>query len=50
VNKVECLHRMKFADRDNVQSAVDEYVHFYNFEHIEQKNGSTPLEKRNKVV
>lgn len=48
--KVECLHRMKFADRDDVQSAVDEYVHFYNFERIDLKNGSTPFEIRSKAV
>ncbi len=48
--KVECLHRMKFADIEAVQYAVDEYVHFYNYERIDLKHGSTPFELRSKAV
>lgn len=42
--KVECLYRRKFANRDEVQQTVNEYVHFYNFQRIHLKNGLTPFE------
>lgn len=42
--KVECLYRRKFANRDEVEQAVAEYVHFYNFQRIHLKNGLTPFE------
>ena len=42
--KVECLYRRKFANRDEVQQIVNEYVHFYNFQRIHLKNGLTPFE------
>ena len=33
-----------------VEQAVDEYVHFYNFERINMKNGLTPFEIRSKAA
>lgn len=48
--KTECLYRTKFSCRAEVEQAVAEYVHFYNFERIDLKNGLTPFEIRSKTV
>ena len=48
--KTECLYRMDFADRSQVERAVAEYVQFYNFERINLKNGLTPNEIRSKAA
>lgn len=48
--KTECLYRMKFACRDEVEQAVAEYVQFYNYERINLKNGLTPSEIRSKAA
>lgn len=48
--KTECLYRTKFSCRAQVEQAVAEYVHFYNFERIDLKNGLTPFEIRSKAV
>lgn len=48
--KVECLYRRRFANRDEVDQAVSEYVHFYNFQRINLKNGLTPFEIRSKAA
>lgn len=48
--KAECLHWIKFSCRAEVVLAVAEYVHFYNFERINLKNGLTPFEIRCKAV
>ena len=48
--KSECLHRMKFANRAEVEQAVAEYVQFYNFERINLKDGLTPYEIRSKAA
>lgn len=48
--KTECLYRMRFSCRSEVEHAVDEYVHFYNYERINLKNGLTPYEIRSKAV
>lgn len=42
--KTECLNRMKFLSKSDVEQAVAEYVQFYNFECINLKNGLTPFE------
>ena len=42
--KTECLYRMKFSCRAQVEQAVAEYVQFYNFERINLKDGLTPFE------
>ena len=41
---VECLYRRKFANRDEVEQAVSEYVQFYHFQRIHLKNGLIPFE------
>ena len=48
--KTECLHRLKFSCKAEVEQAVDEYVQFYNFERINMKNGLTPFEIRSKAA
>jgi len=48
--KTECLYRMKFACRGEVEQAVAEYVQFYNYERINLKDGFTPFEIRSKAV
>ena len=48
--KTEFLYRMKFSGRSEVEQAVAEYVHFYNFERINLKNGLTPFEIWSKAV
>ena len=48
--KSECLNRMKFANRAEVELAVAEYVQFYNFERINLKDGLTPFEIRSKAA
>lgn len=41
---------MRFTDRAEVESAVDEYMQFYNFERIDMKNGLTPDEIRSEAM
>ena len=48
--KSECLNRMKFTDTIQLEKAVEEYVHFYNYERITMKNGLTPYEIRSKAT
>ena len=48
--KCECLNRMRFSNRDEVEAAVAEYMQFYNFERINMKNGLTPDEIRSKAA
>ena len=48
--KTECLHRMNFSCKAEVEQAVAEYVQFYNFERINLKNGLTPFEIRSKAA
>lgn len=48
--KTECLYRMKFSCRAEVEQTVAEYIQFYNFERINLKNGLTPFEIRSKAV
>ena len=48
--KSECLNRMKFSNRSEVEQVVAEYVQFYNFERINLKDGLTPYEIRSKAA
>jgi putative transposase len=48
--KTECLARLRFYCREEVEEAVAEYVQFYNFERINLKNGLTPFEIRSKAA
>ena len=48
--KTECLYRASFRSKSDVELLVAEYVHFYNFQRINLKNGLTPLEIRCKTA
>lgn len=48
--KTECLSRLRFSSRTEVEEAVAEYVQFYNFERIDMNNGLTPFEIRSKAA
>lgn len=44
--KTECIYRQKIRTIQQAKNLVDEYIHFYNFERIQLKNGQTPFEFR----
>ncbi|MCI8441912.1 MAG: IS3 family transposase [Provencibacterium sp.] len=48
--KTECLYRLNFSCRAEVEQALAEYVLFYSFERINLKNGLTPCEIRSKAA
>ncbi|MDD2994413.1 MAG: IS3 family transposase, partial [Pygmaiobacter sp.] len=48
--KTECLYRMSFSCRTEVEQAISEYVQFYNYERINMKDGLTPFEIRSKAA
>ena len=48
--KTECLSRLRFSSRTEVEEAVAKYVQFYNFERIDMNNGLTPFEIRSKAA
>ena len=48
--KSECLNRMSFSSKADLEQAVAEYVQFYNFERINLKDGLTPFEIRSKAA
>ena len=48
--KTDCLYRIKFFCRADVEQAVAEYVQFYNYELIHLKSGLTPSEIRSKAA
>lgn len=48
--KSECLYRAHYTTRSEVEELIAQYVHFYNFERINLKNGLTPYEIRSKAA
>ncbi|MBP3649223.1 MAG: IS3 family transposase, partial [Clostridia bacterium] len=44
-----CLYRSSFSTRSEVETLIEDYVHFYNFERISLKTGLTPVEFRSKA-
>ena len=48
--KTECIYRQNIASIGQAQKLVFDYIHFYNFERIQLKNGLTPFEKRCQTV
>ena len=48
--KCECLYRAHYSTKAEVEQLVGEYVHFYNYERINLKNGLTPVEIRSKAA
>ena len=48
--KCECLNRVTIPDRATLERLTQEYIHFYNYERINMKNGLTPFEIRSKAA
>ena len=48
--KCECLYRAHYSTKAEVEQLVGEYVHFYNYERINLKDGLTPVEIRSKAA
>lgn len=44
--KSECINRCQSNSFQQAQQLIDQYIHFYNYERIQLKNGLTPFEKR----
>ena len=48
--KSECLYRAHYSSRQQVEQLITEYIHFYNYERINLKDGLTPIEIRSKAA
>jgi len=48
--KCECLYRAHYSTKAEVQQLIAEYIHFYNYERINLKDGLTPVEIRSKAA
>ena len=48
--KTECINRVKIETYDDAMELIDNYIYFYNNEHIQLKTKLTPLEKRCQYV
>jgi len=44
--KTECIYRLKPKTMKEAKSAIDAYIHFYNYERIQLKTGMAPLTQR----
>lgn len=44
--KTECIYRQKILSIQQARDFIHEYIHFYNYERIQLKNGQTPFESR----
>ena len=44
--KTECIHRMKIPTFEDARTLIDDYIFFYNHQHIQTKTKLTPLELR----
>ena len=44
--KTECIYRHKPATFSEANEMIDRYIHFYNHERIQLKNGEAPLARR----
>lgn len=48
--KSEWIRRQKIQTMKDAKMLIHEYIHFYNFERIQTKNGHTPFEIRSMTV
>ena len=48
--KFECLYRVRYATRSEAEELIAQYVHFFNFERINFKNGLYPYESNSKAA
>lgn len=44
--KTECIYRQKIATFQQARELIDEFIYFYNHEHIQLKTGVAPLQLR----
>lgn len=44
--KTECIYRHKIYTIQQARELIDEYIHFYNYQRIQVKNGLAPFQKR----
>ena len=44
--KTECIYRHKSNTFSEANKMIDRYIHFYNYERIQLKNGVAPLTLR----
>ena len=48
--KTECIYRHKILTIMQARELIVEYIHFYNYQRIQLKNGLAPFEKRSQNV
>ena len=48
--KTECIYRIKLQSYEEARLLINEYIYFYNNQHIQLKSKLTPLEKRSQYV
>jgi transposase InsO family protein len=48
--KTECIYRQKIQTFEQARELIDDYIHFYNFEHFQLKYRLTPFEKRSQAA
>ena len=48
--KTECIYRHKILTITQARELIVEYIHFYNYQRIQLKNGLAPFEKRSQTV
>jgi Transposase and inactivated derivatives len=48
--KTECIYRHKILTITQARELIVEYIHFYNYQRIQLKNGLAPFEKRSQNV
>ena len=45
--KTECFYNRSFSDMDDLKKAIEEYIHYYNYERYQERfNNLTPMEVR----
>jgi hypothetical protein len=46
----EEVYRAHYSTKQQVEQLIAEYIHFYNYERINLKDGLTPIEIRSKAA
>lgn len=44
--KTECIYRQKIKTFQQANELIDDFIYFYNYEHIQLKPGVAPLKRR----
>ena len=49
--KAEMYYLSKFSNEDELRTAIDHYIHFYNYERFQERFGiRTPMEVRSAAI